>query len=93
MIWTKFRRSSWQDTDGGHGAPLERHVRPAPNDYVCHVRGSLGRFILRPEGAEYRLIGTAGGAIPMSGVEAEDLRKWERFWDENKGKTSRVIIH
>jgi len=92
-IWVKFRRSSWQDTDGGHGAPLGRHVRPAPDDHICHLRGSLGRFILRAEGAEYRIVGTAGGQIPWSGVDAEDLRKWEQFWDENRHKTRRVILH
>jgi hypothetical protein len=95
MIAESLKFSLYEDDQGNFGRPRNRSVLPTPGDVICYLRGSSFRFLLRVENGECRLVGAAHGniPIPMEKTELKDMGIWEGFWEENKAKIRRVIIH
>jgi len=99
----RFRYFTYREESGDYGQPLKLDTEPKPGDILCFLKGASHKFILRPENNEWRLVGTASGWLPVmsnlslessTGKEKYEIDKAvEAFWDTNKAKTTRIIIH
>ena len=85
----------YEEESGISGVPKDASIIPKPGDMICYLRNSFYKFILRPENEEWRLIGLAASAFYMTRkeVESEDTTVWNDFWDANKERVKRIIIH
>jgi len=102
-IKLRFRYFIYRDESGDYSRPLKIDTEPKPGDILCFLKGASYKFILRPEDNEWRLVGTASGLLPvlndlsleLSTEEGENktTKAAEAFWDTNKAKTTRIIIH
>ncbi|KAK4125188.1 HET-domain-containing protein [Parathielavia appendiculata] len=89
--------SIFQDSNGVYGRLFgyKPKARPAPDDAICYIKGSMYRFLIRPEQGCWRLVGADMGFHPVVDAEREDegsVQQWEAFWASNKHNTRRIVL-
>jgi hypothetical protein len=92
-IRLRFQYATYEDDLGDFSIPRDKDDLPNVGDVVCFLKGSEHKFILRPEGDEWRLVGARPCSQEKEKEEHEMLAEYCEFWDRNAKETKRIIIH